>query len=92
MAITSAIVLFAVIWFMALLIALPLGMQSQEESGDVVPGTPASAPVNPDLRKKVYWVTGVAFIVWIPLVWFLSSGILTVQDIDFFNRMGPPKN
>lgn len=52
MAITSAIVLFAVIWFMLLLIALPMRMKSQEQDGNVVPGTPASAPINPMIGKK----------------------------------------
>lgn len=89
MAITSAFVLFAVIWFMGLLIALPLGMKSQEQDGEVVPGTPASAPINPNIGRKMIWVTVVTFILWVPLVWFLTSGILTVRDIDFFNRMGP---
>lgn len=89
MAITSAIVLFAVIWFMLLLIALPLRMTSQEQDGEVVPGTPASAPVNPMIGKKMFWVTVITIILWIPLVAFIMSGKLTVSDLDFFNRMNP---
>lgn len=89
MAITSALVLFAVIWFMLLLMALPLRMKSQEEDGDVVPGTPASAPSDPMIKKKMIWVTVVTFVLWAPLCWFIISGILTVEDIDFYNRMGP---
>ena len=46
MGITSAIVLFAVIWFMLFLIILPLGLQTQSEAGEVVPGTHGSAPAN----------------------------------------------
>lgn len=89
MAITSAIVLFVVIWFMLFLMALPIGMRSQEQDGDVVPGTPASAPVNPEIKRKVLWVTGITIALWIPLVWFITSGILSIRDIDFYNRMGP---
>ncbi len=91
MAITSALVLFAVIWFMLFLMALPIGMRSQEQDGEVVPGTPASAPVNPDIGRKVLWVTAITLLLWIPLVWFITSGILSIRDIDFYNRMGPPK-
>lgn len=87
MAITSAIVLFAVIWFMLLLIALPLRLKTQSEDGEIVPGTPASAPVDPMIGKKMIWVTVVTIILWIPLVWFILSGTLTIKDIDFFNRM-----
>ena len=87
MTITAAIVLFSVIWFMVLFIALPLRMQSQEEAGDVVPGTPASAPADPKLRKKFFWVTVVTVVLWVPLVWVIMSELITVEDIDFFGRM-----
>lgn len=89
MAISSALVLFAVIWFMLLLIALPMRMKSQREDGEVVPGTPASAPVDPMIGKKMKWVTIITFILWVPLVWFIVSGVVSVRDIDYFNRMGP---
>ena len=41
-----AIVLFAIIWFVSLLVALPIGVRTQDEAGDVAPGTPSSAPEN----------------------------------------------
>ncbi len=88
MAITSAIVLFAVIWFMLLLMALPMRMKSQGEDGKIVPGTPASAPVDPMIGKKMKWVTLITLILWVPLVAFIISGTLTIEDIDFYNRMG----
>ena len=89
MAITSALVLFAVIWFMLLLIALPLRLKSQGDVGEVVPGTPASAPVNPMIGKKMIWVTVITVVLWVPLVAFIISGVLSIYDIDFYNRMGP---
>ena len=89
MAITSALVLFAVIWFMLLLMALPMRMKSQEQDGEVVPGTPASAPVNPMIGTKLFWVTVVTFVLWVPLVAFIVSGVVSIHDIDFYNRMGP---
>jgi hypothetical protein len=46
MGITSAIVLFAVIWFMTFLVVLPLGVQTQAEAGEIVPGTHGSSPAN----------------------------------------------
>lgn len=89
MAITSALVLFAVIWFMLLLMALPMRMKSQEQDGKVVPGTPASAPVNPMIGKKMLWVTVITVVLWVPLVAFIMSGVVSIHDIDFYNRMGP---
>ena len=91
MAVTSALVLFAVIWFMLLLMALPMRMRSQEEDGERVPGTPASAPVNPMIGKKMIWVTVITVVLWVPLVAFIMSGVVSIHDIDFYNRMGPAR-
>ncbi|MFQ5624370.1 MAG: DUF1467 family protein [Paracoccaceae bacterium] len=90
MTITAALVLFASIWFLVLFVALPLGERSQEEAGDVVPGTPASAPDDPMLKKKVIWTTVITVAIWALLSAFIMSGWLTVRDIDFFDRMSPP--
>ena len=53
MTITAAIVLFAIIWFMVLFICLPLKVKTQGDSGEVVPGTPESAPENGDIKNKL---------------------------------------
>ncbi len=87
MAITSAIVLYAVIWFMALLIALPIGLRTQGDENDVVPGTPESAPANLRLGRKMIWVTVITTLIWAPLTALILSGMLTIKDLDFFNRM-----
>ena len=86
MTITSALVLFAVIWFMLLFMALPLRQKSQAEDGKRVPGTPASAPVDPMIGKKMKWVTIITVILWVPLVWFIVAGVLTIEDIDVWGR------
>lgn len=83
----SAVVLWLVFWFMTLFVVLPLRLQSQDEAGDVVPGTPGSAPVNPNLKRKFILVTIVATVLWIPVVFVIVSGVITVEDIDFFHRM-----
>ena len=87
MSVTGAIVLYAVIWFLALLVALPIGIRSQEEAGAVAPGTPASAPDNPRIRQKMIWVTAIATLIWAAVCSGLIWGGLTVRDIDFFHRM-----
>jgi predicted secreted protein len=87
MSIISALVLLVVIWFLALLVALPIGLKTQGEAGEVVPGTPSSAPVDAMIRKKVIWVTLATLAIWLPLCAFLIWGGLTVRDIDFFHRM-----
>lgn len=46
MGITSALVLFAVVWFMTFFVVLPLRLTTQGEAGEVVPGTHKSAPAD----------------------------------------------
>ncbi len=87
MSVTGAIVLYAVIWFLALLVALPIGIRSQEEAGRIVPGTPASAPDDPQIRRKMIWVTVIATLLWGAVCATLIWGGLSVRDIDFFHRM-----
>jgi predicted secreted protein len=87
MSIVSAFVLFAVIWFLTLLVALPIGLTTQGEAGEIVPGTPASAPVDAMMRRKLFWVTVVTVVIWAALSAFLIWGGVSVEDIDVFNRM-----
>jgi predicted secreted protein len=87
MNVVSALVLFAVIWFVVLLVALPIGLTTQQEAGKVVPGTPASAPVDAMIRKKMLWVTLATLVLWVALCAFLIWGGVSVEDIDVFNRM-----
>lgn len=87
MTITAAIVLYAILWFFCLFIALPINITSQSEAGDVVPGTPASAPDEPMLKKKFFWVTVAATVLWAALCGVIMSGVLTIEMFDVFGRM-----
>ncbi len=84
MTITAALVLFSVIWFMLLFIALPIGMKTQGDVGEVVPGTHASSPVNAQLARKAKWVTVVTILLWVPLYFVITSGVITVDMLDFY--------
>lgn len=87
MAITSAIVLFAVIWFMLFLMILPMRLKTQGENGDVVPGTPASAPENPEIKRKVMITTLIAFVLWAIIASLIVFEIVTAKDIDWLGMM-----
>ena len=91
MAITSGIVLFAVIWILTFLIALPIRIQTQGEAGTVVPGTHAGAPERHHLKKKALITTAVAIVLWAITVTVILSGWISVRDFDWFNRL-PPVN
>ena len=89
MSIISAIVLFAVIWFMVFFIAIPIRLKTQGDVGKIVPGTHAGAPADHQLKKKAWITTFVAFLLWVVIAGVIVSGQLTVRDLDMFNRMGP---
>ncbi len=88
MSVVSGIVLYAVIWFMTFLVALPIRLTTQGEAGDIVPGTHSGAPEHHHLRKKAWITTAVAAVLWAIIAAIILSGWITVQDIDWMNRMG----
>ncbi len=89
MGITSALVLYAVLWFLTFLIVIPIRLKTQGDVGQIVPGTHAGAPHEPQLKKRALITTAVAAVLWVIIAYVLISGMLTVRDIDWFNRMTP---
>ncbi len=89
MTITAAIVLFAVTWFMVFFIVLPLRLTTQGDAGVVVPGTPKGAPLNEIVARKAKITTLVAIVVWAALYLVITSGLISVRDFDWMDRMGP---
>ena len=83
MTITGAIVLFAVLWFLALYMILPLFVRSQEEAGEVEPGTSAGAPDQPLMKKKLIWTTVAATVMWVIAFSIIESGVISIEDISF---------
>lgn len=91
MGITSAIVLFAVIWFLTLFIVLPLRLKTQGDVGKIEPGTHAGSPVNPNMKKRFLVTTAVAVVLWAIIAGSIISGVFAVRDFDWFNRMATPE-
>ena len=87
MTITSAIVLFAVIWAVTFFLVLPWGQVSQYEAGDVVPGTPASAPSDAMIRRKLIVTTGIAVVAFVLTFCVIYFRWITIDDLTF---MTPP--
>jgi predicted secreted protein len=87
MTITAVFVLYAVCWFMTLFVILPLRLTTQNDIGEIAPGTAPSAPTDPRLKRKLRWTTGIATVIWAVLCAIILSDLITVADMDFFNRM-----
>ncbi len=87
MGITSAIVLYAVIWFMTFLVIIPIRLETQGDKGEVVPGTHAGAPEKHFLKQKAWITTGVAAVLWAAICAIILSGVISVQDFDWMGMM-----
>lgn len=87
MRIGTAIAIYFVIWWIVLFVVLPLRVRTQAESGDVVPGTPASAPARPELLLKAALTTVLAAIVFLGF-WVVMRSGLGLDDIPFLPKFG----
>jgi predicted secreted protein len=63
MPITTGLAIFFLIWWVVLFAVLPWGVRSQQEGGEITPGTDPGAPSLPKLRQKLLWTTLVSVVV-----------------------------
>ncbi|RKT31033.1 putative secreted protein [Roseovarius halotolerans] len=89
MGIASAIVLYMVLWFLTFLIVIPIRIQTQGDLNKIVPGTHAGSPEHHNLKKKAVITTAVAAALWGIIGGGIIMGVVSVRDIDMFDRMGP---
>lgn len=83
MGIMSAIVLYVVIWVMVFFIVNPLWQTSQSEDGHIVPGTPASAPVDAMVAKKAIITTVVGTVLFALAYAAIETGWLSIDRFSF---------
>jgi predicted secreted protein len=89
MTITAVIVVYAVLWFLCLFVILPLRLVTQHDTGEVIPGTAPSAPVDAQMGRKLRLATIWATVLWAIACGVILSGVVEVADLDFFGRMHP---
>jgi predicted secreted protein len=72
-----AIAIYVVIWWTVLFAILPFGVRTQAEDGEVVPGTPESAPTHPRLLRVLLLTTLVSGLV--------LGGLWVAVRVDLIN-------
>jgi predicted secreted protein len=87
MTITSAIVVYAVIWFLTFFVVIQLRTVTQDETDHVEPGTPPGAPATEVVGRMAIVATIWATVIWAVICGVILSGWITVEDLDFFGRM-----
>ena len=76
MSLTAGLALYFIIWWLTLFAVLPFGVRTQGEVGDVVPGTPESAPQRVRMLK-VFAINSVVALFGFLLLWvLLEAGYL----------------
>ena len=59
----SLLAIYFVVWWTILFAVLPWGVRTQEDEGEVILGTTASAPARPRLIAKAFWTSIVAAVI-----------------------------
>ncbi|QGZ33360.1 DUF1467 family protein [Stappia indica] len=83
MSLVSSLAIYFVIWWIILFAILPIGVVTQEEGGEVIPGTESSAPQRPHLLKKALITTVVAAVIFAGVYWLKVYSGLTLDDLPF---------
>ena len=84
MTIGFAIAVYLCTWFITLFAVLPFGVRTQGEAGDVIPGTPESAPEAFRFGTVMMWNTLVA------TVCFAIFYVAYTQNWLGLHAAGPP--
>jgi predicted secreted protein len=79
MNIAFLLAVYFIVWWLMLFAVLPFGVVTQGEMGEVVPGTPESAPAHFRLRRVVVITTVAATIVFCALWASVHWGLLDLQ-------------
>ena len=84
MGIGTGIAIYFIIWWLTLFISLPFRMKPQFEVGEVVEGTDAAAPAQPQLLKRMLWNTvfaAVVFFIYWMTVYYFEIGVHSFPEI-----------
>jgi len=86
MSLAFGLSMYLVIWWIVLFAMLPIGVRTQEEEGDVSPGTAESAPHMPRLLPKMLATTLVASLLFAALYVIIEHRVITLEEIPFLPR------
>ena len=81
MSLTTAIAVYFIIWWVVLFAVLPFGVRSQQESGEVTPGTDPGAPVVPKILRKLVWTTIAASVIFALCAVVYIYRLITLEDL-----------
>jgi predicted secreted protein len=78
---TLGVAIYFIVWWIVLFAVLPIGLRTQDEEGEVVPGTPASAPAQFRVWRIIALNTVVATVVFALIWWVLTSNWVSLDSL-----------
>ncbi len=78
---TTALAIYFVAWWIVLFVVLPFGVRSQQEAGEVVPGTDPGAPVITRLLRVAVLTTILTAVLCGVFFWLFLTRRLTLDDL-----------
>ena len=81
MPLTTGLAIFFLIWWIVLFAVLPWGVRSQQEGGEIAPGTDPGAPAIPNLRRKLVWTTLVTVVVFAACYVIYVERLVTLDSL-----------
>lgn len=66
--IPMALAIYFVMWWVVLFAVLPFGIRSQQEAGDIVPGSDPGAPATTRLVRTALWTTLASAVLFVGLM------------------------
>ena len=83
----TAVAIYFIIWWVVLFAVLPWGIRSQEETGEVAPGTDPGAPAAHVIWRKLVWTTIAAAAVFGVLALIYKENLI---PLEFLKRIANP--
>ncbi len=80
MGIAGSVMVIVIFWWLAFFVMLPIGVRSQLEEGNVVPGTEPSAPSAPNLVRKAIIAFAIALVAWAGLFALIEWQLVSLDD------------
>jgi predicted secreted protein len=81
MAVSTMFAIYFIIWWTVLFAVLPWGIRSQEETGDIAPGTDPGAPALPKLHRKAAWTTVISAVIFGVFYTFYVYRWISLDDL-----------
>ena len=89
MAWTTIVAIYFIIWWVVLFAVLPWGVHSQQESGEVAPGTDPGAPAIHKVWHKLGWTTIIASLIFAMFYVVYAYQLITMDEL--MALVGPPR-